>query len=439
MALRLNLQSLRLGTPVHGINMGHNQEMSSAKIYLKWSDGFLNIMIVHNYYKQYGGEDKAVEDQVRMFSDKGHNVLLYSRHNTSIENESRFKIVKNAYWSKDTVRDVSDTIKKFKPDIAHIHNIYPLISPSIYQVLSAWEVPIVQTVHNYRFVCPNGKMFNKGRICTKCLDRGSYYQCGFNKCYRNSTIQSFWYANVISSAFNTGLFKKIDKFIVLNDFMKKVMLQKGFDLLKISVIPNFTFPGSACPSFAKEDYILYLGRLSEEKGIITLLKALQSINCIKLKIAGEGELKEEILQFCTVNNMKNVEILGYLDGIMKDKLISCARAVIAPSEWFEPFGLSVIEGFALGTPAVVSNTGGLRHLVDDYINGIKFQPGNVEDLRHCIEYLFESDKMVSDMPRRAYEAYVARYSPDAYYVNMMEIYKEVIYGKRQGGYVHDKC
>jgi len=389
---------------------------------------FMRILIIHNFYKQYGGEDKAVEDQIRLLKSAGHHVYLYSKDNKALNLKNTIRTFLEAYYSKSTVREIGTIVDQFKPHIAHVHNIYPVISPSVYQTLSDKKVPIAQTVHNYRFICPNGLMFRKGRPCACCLEKGSYYYCGLYRCYRGSFLQSFWYADIISKAYKKGLFNKISRFIALNGFVKNKMIEKGFNEEAIEIIPHFVNINSyeITGNTRKMDYVLYIGRLSAEKGVMTLLKAMKILGNINLKIMGDGGLKHEIAEYIKANNMKNVELLGFKTGREKDYIISQAKAIVLPSECYETFGLAVVEGFSLGTAAIVSKGGALEYIIKEGVNGLCFQPGNPNDLAEKIKLIANNERLLEYMSQNAFKTYKEYYSPEIHYKRLMNLYERVI-------------
>lgn len=384
----------------------------------------MRILIVHNSYKESGGEITVVNNQTELLKNKGDEVYTYITDNKEIDKYGKMdklRLLKNAYSSPRTVRDITEIIKEFRPDIAHVHNVYPLISPVVYKVLHDNEIPIVQTLHNYRFICPNGLFFINGEVCTKCLDKKSYYQCGFNKCYHNSFVQSFWYADIVSRG--NKWFRYIDKFVALNNFVKDKMTQRGFDESKITIVPNFSYKADIKQDIhSKKEYFLYLGRLSPEKGLETLLEAIDNINGIKLYVAGDGVLKDKIMSY---EHKGKVKYLGWVSGEKKDLLIKNARALIVPSECHENFPLVILEAMALGTPTIASKMGGMQYLVEDGVSGKLFEAGNHKDLIEKIKY-FSDDFVVSKMGKMAQEVYENNYTPEIIYNELMQVYRDVI-------------
>lgn len=379
----------------------------------------MKILIVHNFYKEYGGEDISVNNQVDLLENNDIEVVNYFINSSAIDSFSKldkFRLLKSAYASSKTEKDVLDIIKKFKPDIAHVHNVYPLISPIIYKVLHDNKIPIVQTLHNYRFICPNGLLFNQGEVCTKCLDTKNYYHCVHNKCYHNSILQSFWYADIISKG--QKYFKYINKFIALTQFTKNMMTERGYAPDKISIVPNFTNTTKYEP-IEKENYFLYIGRFSSEKGINILLKASEMYQGkSQIYFAGKGDLLNKI------TSSKKVKYIGFINGDEKIDFIRKAKAIIVPSVCYEVFGMSVIESFSHGTLVISSQIGGLQSLIENGYNGFLFDPANAQDLVRKMEML-DDKKELERMSKNAINTYRAKYTPDIHFKRLMGIYNEL--------------
>lgn len=382
----------------------------------------MRILVIHNFYKHFGGEDSVVKSQIELLSKKGNDVYLYSKDSKNINPKDFFKVVKNSYSSKSSISDLERILVDFKPDIAHIHNVYPLISTGIYKYLSNKKVPIIQTVHNFRFMCPNGLMFRNNNTCTECLEKNSFYKCTFNKCYRNSYIQSFWYSNLISSSFKKGAFNYINKFIVLNKFTHDLMIKKGYPKEKIELLYNSIDNSLITPNYSKEDYFLYLGRLSSEKGIQTLLDAFAALPNYKLIIAGNGDLADHVKNFIKDNNLNNISFIGFIDGSQKYYLISKALALIIPSVNFENLPVVLLESLACGTSLIVSDIGGLKTFIKDGLNGYKFEPGNSIDLKSKIELYSKENNIVENLSKNSYIEFENNYTIDIQYSKLQQLY-----------------
>ncbi|URZ03541.1 glycosyltransferase family 4 protein [Clostridium felsineum] len=390
----------------------------------------MKILIIHNTYKNYGGEDKAVDDLIKLLKDKNIEVYVYKKNNIDIDQYdklNKIKLIKNSFCSNETIKELKLIIQTFKPDIAHIHNIYPLISPSVYKVLHDNKIKIVQTVHNYRFLCPNGLFYRSGEICTKCLEKNNFMSCIRYKCYRNSFLQSLWYSLILKNGYKKGYFNKIDKFIVFNSISKKNMIRKGFEENDIEIIPNYTY-GQSKDNLrdTKKNYIIFVGRLSQEKGIETLLEAMKNLKNVELKILGDGILKEEIKNRIRKFKMNNVKLLGFKQGEEKIELIKEAKALIFTSEWYETFGLTIIEAFANRTTVIASNIGGISDIVEDGKNGLLFKIKDSKDLELKIKYVLDNKEKLELFSNNAYNTFKSKYSENVFYENIISLYRSLI-------------
>jgi glycosyltransferase involved in cell wall biosynthesis len=387
-------------------------------------------LLAHNFYKNYGGEDQVVENQLKLLSKKGICVKTYFENNKDINKNKgigKIKLIQNSYSCNMTWEKTQKILGASKIDIAHIHNVYPIISPGIYNVLGKHNIPIIQTLHNYRFICPNGLMYTYNHICERCLIKNNYYECFYNKCYRKSYLQSFWYADIISRAYKKGYFNYIDRFIALTPFMKEMMIKKGFPASKISIIPNYVENQFDKLSYTKQNYFIYLGRLSEEKGIFTLLKAMENLNNrINLKIIGDGPLKEAIINFIREHKIQNIELLGFISGKEKKEFLKNAKAVIIPSECYENFPTVLLESFSLGTLGIVSKIGGVQYMINDSFNGLHFKPSNDKDLAEKILFINNNPDKMLEMSKEAYNTYLKNYTEDIFYERLINLYREVI-------------
>ncbi len=386
----------------------------------------MKILQIHNSYQTPGGEDKVVNAEKELLEARGHKVIQYIRHNDEIKEYGVFQKIKffvETIYSQRTFKELGKLINEQKPDISHIHNVFPLISPSVYYCLKQLKIPIVQTIHNYRFLCPNGLLYTKNNICEECKD-GNTFHCFFKKCYNDSFLLSglyaltFWIHRKIKTFQN-----KIDIFIALTNFTKDKLVEGGFPKDKIDTVGNFLLQDGIRKTYDKENYAVFMGRLSSEKGLMTLLKAFQKVNKFKLKMAGKGELEQELKGYIEKNKMLQVEIIGFISGKERLELLGKAKFSIIPSQWYETFGMSVLESFSVGTPVIASRIGGLPELVEEGKNGLLFSPGNVDDLAEKISYLYKNPDKAVRMGKYARNCVEKKYNPERHYATLLEIYK----------------
>jgi len=388
----------------------------------------MRILQIHNYYQNYGGECHVVDAEKKLLEENGHEVIQYVRHSSDINSWGLLKkIVKLISIPYDLFeyRSLLKFIKEIKPDVAHVHNVFPLISPSAYSALAKAGIPTVQTVHNYRFMCPNGMFYIEKNICEKCQSQG-YWSAVINRCMRNSYVVSALYATAIANAWRKKIIQnKISRFIALNQFVFEKMVDAGVPREKIAICGNFIHAENKSVP-VKKNYILYIGRLSAEKGIMTLLKAVASLDSVVLKVAGTGPDEHELKQYALKHTNNRVEFLGFIKGKKKEQLISEAVCTIVPSEWYENYQISVLESLSLGTPVVASRIGGLPEMVKHGVTGLLFEPEDSLELSGCIQELVNSPEKVAGMAESAINYSVNTFSSDVHCGQMVGIYQEVI-------------
>lgn len=393
----------------------------------------MKILQIHNFYQNPGGEDRVVNAEKELFEAKGHKVVQYTRHNDEIKRYTFFKKVGfflDTIYSRRTAKDLSRLINDDKPDIAHIHNVFPLISASAYYCLKRHHIPVVQTVHNYRLLCPNGLFYTKNGICEKCKN-GNTLHCFFNKCYKDSFLLSGLYALTFWIHRRLKTFQnKIDIFIALSRFTKNKLAEGGFAKEKIEIKENFLSQAKIEFDYDKENCAVFIGRLSDEKGLITLLKAFQKVNKIKLKLVGKGNLEKELKERATKNNISCVEFLGFIAGDERLGLLRKARFSIVPSQYYENSPMSILESFSVGTPVIASRIGGLPELIEEGKNGLLFEPGNLDDLVKKLGFLCENPDKALEMGKYAHKCVEEKYTPQRHYNRLMEIYEKAIEGNK---------
>ncbi len=388
----------------------------------------MKILQIHNYYKIRGGECSVVGMEEALLRKNGHDIQQFVRDSQNINNMSingKINSLINTPYNQKIYQDMIHTIKTDRPDVAHVHNVFPLISPSVYVALHDCDIPIVQTIHNYRFMCPNGQFFVNGNICEDCQSIG-FASAFKKKCFRNNRMLSALYAISISRMWRTDIIQKhITKYIALNNFVAKKLMVSGIPDSKIEICGNFIEP--LPNSFSnKQNYILFLGRLSHEKGISTLLRALSKLNDVNLKIAGtgpeEGSLKKQAEKYCH----NNVNFLGHVSGEDKYKLIAEAQCMIVPSEWYENFPVSVMESLSLGTPVIASNIGGLPDMIKPNITGLLFKAGDPDNLAENIHSLLSHPDRITEMSQQATTTAKRIFNPQQHLTQLIDIYQHAI-------------
>jgi glycosyltransferase involved in cell wall biosynthesis len=390
------------------------------------SSAKMKILQIHNFYKNKGGECAVVHAEKRLLEQHGHTVMRFSKDSADISNYSLAKktisLLQTPY-SFHARRQLSTLIRDHRPDVAHVHNVYPLVTPSIFHALKQHNIPVVQTIHNFRMLCPNGLFFTKGQICESCTTNG-FIAAIKNKCMHDSYVISALYGSALWLAWQTGNFPyNIDRYIVLNNFTAKELVNGGVPIDRITIGKNFV-DSVANEPFRKERYILYIGRLSREKGIMTLLNALRPEHNLALKIAGTGPLQDEIVKYAANNPLQKIELLGFVSGAKKEDLLQKAICAIVPSECYENAPLSIIESLANGTPVIASRIGGIPDMINDGKIGLLFTPGDVSELSKAISVLANNPAIASKMATTALSYAKANYAPEQHYQHLLKTYRE---------------
>ena len=390
----------------------------------------MKILICHNYYQNKGGEARVALEEKELLESKKHRVILFGKDNQEIDNYTFIQKTRLSYetvFSRSTYKKVIEIVREEKPDIAHIHNVFPLISPSVYYALKKMNVPVVQTVHNYRFLCPNGLFLNnEGKICEKCKE-GNFFNAVVGKCYRDSYLQTCVMAATLYLHHKLRTFtNKIDVFIAPSNFLRKKLIEGAMPEKKILVKPHFVEYREIKPSYEFDNYAVYMGRLSHEKGLFTLLRAWKKIPDVTLMIMGDGAIRNKLENFVIQKEITNIEFLGFVGGSEKFEILKKAMFMIFPSELYESFGHTIIESFACGTPVIASRIGAVTELIKEGRNGLLFEPGNIGDLRKKILYLIENPKLTIPMRHYARKITEEKYSSEVGYKNLMQIYNKLL-------------
>lgn len=391
----------------------------------------MRILQVHNHYKISAGEDTVFYAEAALLESYGHRVDKFTLSNEDVNSVTeKLGAALGVVYNTKSARMLKEKIKAFQPDIMHVHNFFPLVSPAVFDVAHKMGIPIVMTLHNYRLICPSAYLHYNGRTHLENVHKTFPLQAVLDKAYRNSMFQT---ASVVLA---TGVHKllgtwrnKVDRFITLTQggsdlFLNSSLKPKPEQLV---VKPNFT-ADLGLSEAERGDHFLFVGRLSPEKGIGTLLKASE-LYPFKLKIIGDGSMRQEVEQHAA--NHPNVEYLGYQKLDRVEQELKSAKALIFPSEWMETFGMTIIEAFSTGTPAIAAKIGGAAQLVEDGINGLHYTPGHAAELADKVRVLVEDPSLAKNMGAAARRSYEANYTPEANYRMLLSIYEDTIRGKKQ--------
>lgn len=383
------------------------------------------ILIVHNYYQIPGGEDTVVANEKRMLEDHGHEVILYSRNNSELHQRTAKNLALpiTTIFNPRTYMDVRKIIKQKKIEIVHVHNTLSLVSASVYYAALSLKIPVVQTVHNFRLLCPGATFYRDGHICEDCVTRG-LGNAVKNNCYRKSKIQTL--ACVINMMMQRSLriYQKIF-LICLTDFCKeKILENKQISPRNIFVKSNFVeATGHIVPYQQRKNQFVFAGRLDKLKGIDLLLNAWRLLedggDCPKLLICGTGEMEKWCMKYIEDNGLKSVELLGFVSNANVKAILAVSKALILPTQWYEGFPMTIVESFSVGTPVVGSNIGNVGTIIQDYATGYKFKHDSAEDLAKTIR------EREFDLCNSTLEIYNAVYTEEKNYECLEKIYSEV--------------
>lgn len=386
----------------------------------------MRILQIHNSYRQAGGEDMIVRAEAQMLRDYGHEVLLFSAENGG----SPFTILRAAYesdWSPSASRCIEHICKEFQPDVAHVHNFWMAISPSVHAACHSTGVPTVQTLHNYRIVCPNGQLLRDGRVCEACVG-SSPIKGVIHRCYRRSASSSALVARMISkNQRKKTWWTDVDAFIALTQASADIFRKSGaLPPEKLYVKPNFTAdPGRSPRRPSESKQVVFVGRLSAEKGVDLLIEAWRRSSDVpdgrELLIAGDGP--EAVDLHRKADGARHpIHFLGNRNRQELTNILNAARFCVVPSTWLEPFGLVVIEAYACGRPAVTFDIGGPGELVRCGVTGLKVPVNDVASLTDRVDRLCNDDDLVDRLGASAREEYLTRFTPAANIKALLTIY-----------------
>lgn len=391
----------------------------------------MRALLVHNHYGSAtpSGENHVFEAERVLLESRKHSVTLFSRHSDEIRSQGAWGAIKGALstpWNPWSAAAIRSQIEKLRPDVVHVHNTFPLISPSIFSAIGKRAARVL-TLHNYRLVCPAAIPMRGGQVCTACIDKRSVLPSLKYGCYRNSRVATAPLALNVALHRRLGTWRnEVDAFIALSDFQKQMMAEAGLPAHKIHVKPNF-YPGSppVVPWAEREDYVVFVGRLSAEKGVATLIEAWRQwgASAPQLRMVGDGPLLAE-MELRAIG--LPVQFHGQMPAEKAQEQIANAKLLILPSEWFEGFPMVVREAFAFGTPAAVSNLGPLPSIVGEGYSGTVFCAAQPGDLMNKVAALWSPPDELHRMGSNARREFEQKYTEDANYKTLIAIYEAAI-------------
>jgi glycosyltransferase involved in cell wall biosynthesis len=388
----------------------------------------MKILIIHTAYHYKGGEDSVVESEKNLLQTNGHDVcaLIFKNPDNQVKALAIFLI---ALFNPVSYFKVIKAIKRFQPDVIHVHNWHFAASPAIFYAARKKRIPVVYTLHNFRLLCPSGILFHNGKLFLDSLRQNFPWEAVKKRVYRNSTLQTLWLAFVVWFHHRIGTWNKIDRYIALTSFGKDVFISSEFTVLsqRIIVKPNFILSEKTPEIKRQSDSFLFIGRLSEEKGIDCLSDAFKSTS-LKLKIGGNGPLIGAVKDIS--EEYLNIQYLGSLEKEQVQRYMQKSTALIFSSIWYEGMPMTIIEAFSQGLPVIASNLGAMSFMVEDGYNGLLFEAGNSADLQaKLIEWQNKSQTEKELFSKNAYQTYLENYTPEKNLSQLTAIYNSVILNK----------
>lgn len=382
----------------------------------------MRILSLHNRYLLAGGEDNSHEAECALLRARGHEVDVIVEDNKRVKRLGRFRTAARSIWSRESYMTVLRQLQSKRYDIVHVQNFFPLFSPSVYYAAQAAGVPVVQTLRNYRLLCPSATLYREGRVCEDCLKRVIPWPSVYHGCYRNSRRGSAVVGGMLVLHRMLGTWQRaVSVYIALTDFARDKFIEGGLPQEKIEVVPNFVWPDPSAGDH-HGDFFLFVGRLAREKGLETLLAAWRGVRGeARLKIVGEGPLEAEVRTAAA--QLPGLDYVGRQPLREVYRMMGDARAVVFPSGWYEGLPRTIIEAFAKGTPVVASDIGAMRCLVDDRRTGRHFKVGRADSLAEVLNHLSQSPGLCGTMGRQARREYEAKYTGQAVYQQLATAYE----------------
>jgi glycosyltransferase involved in cell wall biosynthesis len=369
-----------------------------------------------------------MEAEAGMLRRAGHEVVTYLRDNHEIDSRSLIQAASlaiNTVWARDTYRDLKAIIEKNRPDVAHFHNTFPQVSPAGYDACRDARVPAIQTLHNYRLLCPGATFYRDGAHCVRCLD-GSLLNSVVHGCYRGSRQATTVTAAMLGiHRLRKTWSERVDQYIALTEYGRQMFIRGGLPARKVIVKPNFVAndPG---PQQQRGTYAVFVGRLSPDKGLKTLLAAWKQLPEIPLVIAGDGPLRAELEEQASSEGLTQVIFTGHLKKPDTLATIRGARFLVFPSEWPEGFPMTIAESFACGVPVLSSDMGGLPEIVTSGRTGLLFRAGDPDHLAQTVLLAWNSLEATGALGRAARDEYLSLYTAERNYRQLMDIYEQTI-------------
>jgi glycosyltransferase involved in cell wall biosynthesis len=385
----------------------------------------MRVLLVHNYYQQPGGEDQSFAAEGVLLEARGHEVIRHTVHNDRVGEYGRVRLAARTVWSAESYGEIRALIARERPDVIHCQNTFPLISPSAYYAAAAEGVPVVQTLHNYRLVCPAAVLFRRGKVCEACVGKALPWPGVLHGCYRSNRLASAAVAAMLTAHRAAGTWRRtVTTYIALTEFARAKLAEGGLPADRIWVKPNFVDPDPG-PGPGGGGYALFVGRLSPEKGIDTLLEAWRGVGGVPpLRIVGDGPMAARVHE--AVRTIPGVEWLGRRTRPEILRLMGEAAFLVFPSTWYEGLPLTIVEAFSRGLPVIASALGSMAEIVEDGRTGLHARPGDAGDLRARVQWAADRLEVLARMRRAARAEYEAKYTAARNYDLLRAIYADAV-------------
>jgi glycosyltransferase involved in cell wall biosynthesis len=389
----------------------------------------LKIIHAHNFYLQSGGEDTTFAAEVALLRERGQHVTEYVESNERIAGMNKLNVAAQTLWSWDTTRKFASLLATEKPDIVHFHNTFPLISPSAYYACERAGIPVVQSLHNPRLICPAATLYRDGGLCQDCVGKTVPWPGIVHRCYHGSAAATAVIASMLTTHRAMGTWNsKVDVYIAFTDFYRQKFIEGGLPSEKITVKPHFVTDAGVRSADDGNRRALFIGRLDPEKGIRTMMSAWKNLRDVPLDIRGSGQLEDEVRRSIQENGLADtVQIVGRLSRQeLTDKIKSSAFLVWPSEGFYETFGYVAVESFSCGVPVIASRIGVSGEIVTDGVTGLLFNPGDEADLAAKVRWAWDHPAEMAQIGLNARREYEEKYTADRNYEMLMSIYNRAI-------------
>jgi len=411
----------------------------------------MNILMVNATWYPSGGDWTYISSICNLYEKNGHKIIPfamkdsrnfntefekyfvteinYASLNEKISFKNIFKALYRSIYSRESIKNLNKLLDEHQVDLAQLNNIHNIQTPAIISVLKKRKIPVVWRILDYKILCPNRTFLSNNLICEKCF-KTKYYNCFLNKCKKNSYSASL--LTTIETYFNKLMpyYDEIDFFLFQSEFSKNLFYKYGYDINKMSIIENPYDADEIIPQynniFHENNYILYFGRISQEKGLMTLYQSMKNLPDINLKVIGDGPYLEESKNYIKINKLSNIEFLGPKWGDSLEPYIRNCEFVVLPSEWYEPNPYVVLQSFSFGKTVIATNIGGIKDMIKNDINGILCEPFNHNDLSKAIIKLYNDHDKIIYLGKNARKILELKYNPKKYYDSTMQLFNNLI-------------